>query len=144
MLRIAEIRYQSGSIETQYELDSFVRKERELKKLGAGEIDEIRLVTRMKITHYGEISSEDGKEMGLTPESDLIEIAIHISRVVAFYPSSKKEDDGFTIVETNGYKYLIRVDFNTMLELSRLLSSSRRQVDFHNKINKEKKNGGIS
>lgn len=142
-MKTYEISYRLGKRELDNKLLDFIEKQRIIKKAGAGDIDEIRLVTGMRVVHYNGLSYKEGKEMNLPQEEDILNIVVLISKIEAFYSPIEKPD--FTIVQMGSQKYMIHVAFNTMLELSRLLKSTNRQFDLATDTDiKLSKGGGIS
>ena len=141
---IYELKYRLGEDEFEERIRAFIHEQRIIKQANGGEIDDIRLVTGMRVKHYGDFNYQEAEQMGMSPEFDIIDIAIMISEISAFYPP--KIDDSFTIVEIHGHKYMIKVAFNIMLELSRLVKSSTRQVNLTNKVDQDirKNDGSIS
>lgn len=137
---IYEIRYRLGSNNLEEKLLNFIKEQRIIKKAGSGKIDDIRLITGMRIVHYGGLSYSEGKEMNLTPEEDIIDISVMVGQIHAFY--RLKDNLDFTIIQMHGQKYMLQVSFNTMLELSRLLKSSARQFSFAEKIDQDLRNDG--
>ena len=143
MKRIWEIRYKLGADDTEQQMIDFINDQRVIKGAEAGEIDDIRLITGMRIKHYGGIDYEDGVEMGIKPDVDLVDIAILLGSVDVYY--EYPSDSDFTIVQVNNNKYLIKIRTTIFGQLIRLLTSCKYQVNFSNSVDKKiRKSGGLS
>ena len=137
-----EIRYRLGENSLESDLLSFIEEQRIIKKANGGDIDEISLVTGMRVVHYGGLNYAEGKNMGLTPEEDIIDITVKVSKMEVFYPSKEKPE--FTVVQIHGIKYMILVSYDIMMQLSRLLKSSVRAFNFAQKVDEDLRNGDLS
>lgn len=142
-MNIYEIAYRLGQDELEEKLKLFIAEQRLIKKAGSGDIDEIRLITGMRVVHYGAIGYSDGKELNLPQKEDIITISIKIGEISTFYAAKDQPD--FTVIELHGHKYMIQIEFNTLNELSRLLTTSARQLNFAQKVDKDiREHGSIS